>query len=60
MFSSSHRGQQFIWDGDKAAANLAKHGIRFETACDVFFDPFVRQTDASVEDRDARRGHRRQ
>ncbi len=45
-----HRGQQFIWDGEKAAANLIKHGIHFETACDVFFDPFVRAADASVEE----------
>lgn len=44
-----HRGQQFLWDADKAAANLQKHGVRFESACEVFFDPFVRQTDASVE-----------
>lgn len=45
-----HRGQQFLWDAEKAAVNLTKHGIRFESACEVFFDPFVRETDASVED----------
>lgn len=31
----------FTWDPTKAAANLAKHGIRFETAKQVFFDPYV-------------------
>ncbi|MGD0052213.1 MAG: BrnT family toxin, partial [Vulcanimicrobiaceae bacterium] len=28
---------------------LAKHGVRFEQACEVFFDPFVHYVDASVE-----------
>ncbi len=45
-----HHGQQFIWDAEKAAANLAKHGIRFEAACDVFLDPLVRSTDASIDE----------
>ena len=42
-------GQQFIWDSEKAAANFDKHGIRFEIACEIFFDPFVREMDASVD-----------
>lgn len=29
----------FEWDPGKAAANLAKHGIAFEVAKDVFRDP---------------------
>ena len=29
---------QFEWDEDKAAANLKKHGVRFETAAKVFWD----------------------
>lgn len=45
-----HHGQQFIWDAEKAAANLAKHGIRFEVACDVFLDPLVRSADASIDE----------
>lgn len=45
-----HLGQRFIWDEAKASANLSKHGIRFEEACEVFFDPFVRVEDASVPD----------
>ena len=29
---------QFEWDEDKAALNLKKHGVRFETAAKVFLD----------------------
>ena len=28
----------FEWDADKAAANLAKHGITFEEAATIFLD----------------------
>lgn len=28
----------FEWDGDKAAANLVKHGVSFEEASSVFED----------------------
>jgi uncharacterized DUF497 family protein len=31
----------FVWDRKKATLNLRKHGIAFETACEIFFDPFV-------------------
>jgi uncharacterized DUF497 family protein len=31
----------FRWDPRKAATNLRKHGVSFETACEIFFDPFV-------------------
>lgn len=31
----------FEWDNDKAASNLAKHGVTFEMARDVFNDPFL-------------------
>jgi uncharacterized DUF497 family protein len=37
----------------KAAANLRKQRVSFEKDCEVFFDPFVRLTDASGE-REAR------
>ena len=30
---------QFEWDQDKARVNLAKHGVDFETAKNVFRDP---------------------
>lgn len=34
-------GIAFIWDSKKALANLQKHGVALELACEVFFDPFV-------------------
>jgi len=45
-----YAGQRFRWNRDKAQANFKKHGIRFEQACEVFFDPFVRLADATAED----------
>ncbi len=39
---------KFEWDSRKAAGNLKKHGVSFETACEVFFDPFERVVDAGV------------
>ena len=52
-------GVVFEWDTGKAEANLLKHGVPFELACEVFFDPFVRVTDASGIDeaRDAAIGY---
>jgi uncharacterized DUF497 family protein len=32
---------EFEWDEDKAAANLAKHGLSFEEALTVFDDPLA-------------------
>jgi uncharacterized protein len=32
---------RFVWDRGKAESNLRKHGVSFETACEIFFDPFV-------------------
>jgi hypothetical protein len=43
-----HLGQRFVWDSEKASTNLAKHGISFEDACQVFFDPFFKMEDASI------------
>lgn len=42
-----YHGQVFVWDAGKASVNVAKHGIRFETACQVFFDPFLAYQDAT-------------
>jgi uncharacterized protein len=39
-----YHGQRFVWDPEKASGNAAKHGVRFETACEVFFDPFTWKT----------------
>ena len=33
--------QRFEWDPIKAAANIRKHGLSFETAVRVFADPFA-------------------
>lgn len=35
------RGVTFEWDAAKADANLLRHGVPFELACEVFFDPLV-------------------
>ncbi len=45
----------FIWNVQKAQINIRKHGVSFEQACEVFFDPFIRVVDASAinETRDA-------
>lgn len=36
-----HREVVFEWDNQKAFANQRKHDLSFETACEVFFDPFL-------------------
>jgi uncharacterized protein len=33
-------GFDFVWDHDKARLNVKNHGIHFEEACEVCFDPF--------------------
>ena len=43
-------GLRFVWNAQKAVDNYAKHGIRFERACEVFLDPLCRIVDASVQD----------
>lgn len=40
-------GELFVWDAAKAAGNLKKHGVRFEEAATVFFDPLFVLLDAS-------------
>ena len=48
-------GVRFVWDAEKASGNVMKHGVRFDEAVEVFFDPFVRvrEADAGGERRDA-------
>jgi uncharacterized DUF497 family protein len=41
-------GVEFEWDAEKYALNLSKHGVKFEDAAEVFFDPFYQTGDASV------------
>lgn len=43
-------GTRFVWDQDKARADIAKHGVSFEAAASAFFDPFVCIVDASRND----------
>ncbi len=43
-------GQVFVWDRDKAIRNLRQHGLRFERAREVFFDPLARYEDATAEE----------
>ena len=42
------QGVEFEWDDDKARSNVQKHGIPFEEAAEVFFDPFNQTGDAST------------
>lgn len=41
------QGVRFEWNDVKAQKNLQKHGITFEEAAEVFFDPFSWVDDAS-------------
>ncbi|MBR8841022.1 MAG: BrnT family toxin [Stigonema ocellatum SAG 48.90 = DSM 106950] len=41
------QGVEFEWDSNKAESNLEKHGITFEEATEVFFDPFYQSGDAT-------------
>ena len=47
MFTFSTKGGYFVWDDDKAKTNKIKHGIGFETATTVFFDPLLKIMDAT-------------
>ena len=40
-------GITFVWDENKAVANVRKHGIAFEQAAEAFFDPFLKLVGAS-------------
>jgi len=43
------QGVEFEWNEEKYAANLTKHGVKFEEAAQSFFDPFCQFGDASIE-----------
>src|SRR5512138_3156926 len=38
----------FEWDNQKAVTNFRKHKVRFELACEAFFDPFVCYLDEEI------------
>jgi uncharacterized protein len=44
------QGTEFEWEAQKARSNADKHGITFEEAAEVFFDPFYQTGDASVRE----------
>jgi uncharacterized DUF497 family protein len=46
---------RFEWDPEKAAANLAKHGVSFEEALTVFSDPLARIFDDEDHSREEER-----
>jgi len=43
------QGLRFVADREKARANITRHGVEFEQAAQVFFDPLFRLVDASGE-----------
>jgi uncharacterized DUF497 family protein len=44
------QGVEFEWDENKARHNIEKHGVTFEEAAEVFFDPFHQEGDASINE----------
>lgn len=54
---------EFRWDAQKARLNLEKHGVSFEEASTVFYDPFAKvghdPDHSSDEDRFILIGHSR-
>ena len=45
---------EFEWDPNKAASNWRKHKIDFETAVNVFDDPFRREYEETDDDDEMR------
>jgi uncharacterized DUF497 family protein len=45
---------RFEWDAAKAASNLAKHRVSFETAARVFADPFLLMQQDRIENGERR------
>lgn len=43
------QGIEFEWDAYKAQQNAEKHGITFEEAAEVFFDPFYQYGDSNPD-----------
>lgn len=53
-FSYHFQGIDFEWNAEKASLNLKNHKVSFETACEVFFDPFLQVEDAGTVENEAR------
>jgi len=45
---------RFEWNSEKAAANLRKHAVSFETATRVFADPFALSEQSGIEEGELR------
>ncbi len=45
---------RFGWDAAKASANLKKHSVSFESACEVFSDPFLKVVEIELVDNEQR------
>ena len=52
FFDFDYENAEFIWDDEKAKNNFTKHGVRFETAAKVFFDPnkLIRLDEEHIEE----------
>lgn len=48
------QGIDFEWDSQKALSNWHKHQVAFESACEVFFDPFLQPDKDEVIDGELR------
>lgn len=46
--------KRFVWDPDKAASNVRKHGVTFGAAIVAFADPFALTTQDRFEDGEER------
>jgi len=44
----------FEWDVAKALENLRKHSVSFESACEVFFDPFLQLVKVEITEGEQR------
>src|SRR5438445_6581640 len=55
MVREGRAALRFEWDREKATSNLSKHGVSFEEAATVFYDPLA----ATFPDPDHSRGEDR-
>ena len=46
----SYQGVNFEWNVDKANSNYKKHGVEFQTAVQLFFDPFLIALEDKIEE----------
>ena len=49
-----YQGINFEWDADKAYANFKKHSIEFQTAVELFIDPFLMVLEDKIEEGEKR------